>query len=244
MSGGEAAMKKENVEKFHKQLEQLQDRLRDVGTAVVEQARGLAGGDATGQLSHAPLHLGDLGSEEYMQDMNALLAENEGYLAGEVRDALARIDAGTFGECEECRKGIAVERLEAIPFARHCVRCAEKLHKLPGDHGAPNFNRGRPGKPDDMLAPSGFMDDDLPREWRGDVHAVGDAGGGTAFGGLAGSNSANGEPNIADIQEAMGSANGDIADSRLRGHAVAVEPMDYESEEDRKRYAEEPRDGD
>ena len=49
-----------------------------------------------GELSHAPMHLGDLGSEEFLRNVSAVLAENEGYLAGEVRDAIARLDTGTF----------------------------------------------------------------------------------------------------------------------------------------------------
>jgi DnaK suppressor protein len=40
--------------------------------------------------------------------------------------ALARMDAGTYGLCESCGIPIPVERLEAIPHARFCVRCAAR----------------------------------------------------------------------------------------------------------------------
>jgi RNA polymerase-binding transcription factor DksA len=51
-----------------------------------------------------------------------LLSEEQ--ILAEARDALARLDAGTFGECERCGGPIAKSRLEAIPYARHCITCA------------------------------------------------------------------------------------------------------------------------
>jgi RNA polymerase-binding protein DksA len=42
----------------------------------------------------------------------------------EVDDALARLDAGTYGVCEQCGRPIAPERLAARPFARRCITCA------------------------------------------------------------------------------------------------------------------------
>jgi DnaK suppressor protein len=235
-------MNQPKLDKLRHQLETLQHRLRDDGTTLTEHARSLNGDGNSGELSNVPLHLGDRGSEEYSQDMNALLAENEGYLAGEVRDALARMNAGTFGQCEACSKTITIARLEAIPFARHCVQCAEKIQALSepalgnSNPGRPNFNAGRPQSPRDTFAHEGY----ITQAEDSDSHAVGDAGGGTAFGGLAGSNAANGEPDVANLHQAMGSGNGDVADERFLD-TIAVEPVGYESDEDRRRYAEEER---
>ncbi len=41
-----------------------------------------------------------------------------------IRTALAAIRNGTYGQCASCRKPIGVERLEALPEATKCVRCA------------------------------------------------------------------------------------------------------------------------
>lgn len=41
----------------------------------------------------------------------------------EIDDALERIDDGSFGHCEECDGRIARDRLEAIPYARLCLKC-------------------------------------------------------------------------------------------------------------------------
>ncbi len=44
----------------------------------------------------------------------------------EIRHALERIDAGTYGRCEACSLPVPFERLEAVPSARLCVRCPDR----------------------------------------------------------------------------------------------------------------------
>jgi RNA polymerase-binding transcription factor DksA len=53
----------------------------------------------------------------------SVLGSEEQILA-ETRAALARIDAGTFGTCEACGHPISHARLDAVPYARDCIRCA------------------------------------------------------------------------------------------------------------------------
>jgi DnaK suppressor protein len=42
-----------------------------------------------------------------------------------LRQALERLARGTFGECAECGNDIESKRLEAIPWARYCLKCQE-----------------------------------------------------------------------------------------------------------------------
>ena len=42
----------------------------------------------------------------------------------QLQDAIARIDAGTYGLCTICGKNIAPERLAALPYANTCITCA------------------------------------------------------------------------------------------------------------------------
>ncbi|MDY0251057.1 MAG: TraR/DksA family transcriptional regulator [Pseudomonas sp.] len=44
----------------------------------------------------------------------------------EVQQALARLDAGTYGECEKCGEPISAARLEALPSAAFCIHCADE----------------------------------------------------------------------------------------------------------------------
>jgi DnaK suppressor protein len=58
---------------------------------------------------------------EQQRDL-ALREKNELQLAA-VEAAVARLDAGTFGTCVRCGRPIAPERLDALPWAAHCIDC-------------------------------------------------------------------------------------------------------------------------
>lgn len=45
----------------------------------------------------------------------------------EIDAALARIDAGTYGQCTACGTAIPPERLDAMPAAAHCVTCKQQV---------------------------------------------------------------------------------------------------------------------
>jgi DnaK suppressor protein len=49
---------------------------------------------------------------------------------GQIDQALAKIEDGTYGVCEDCGEQIAFERLEALPFATLCVECKKKREIL------------------------------------------------------------------------------------------------------------------
>jgi DnaK suppressor protein len=48
-------------------------------------------------------------------------------LLREVSDALVRIEQGSYGVCLECEEPISAKRLEALPWARYCVSCQERI---------------------------------------------------------------------------------------------------------------------
>jgi DnaK suppressor protein len=47
-------------------------------------------------------------------------------LRQQVDEALLRLEGGTFGACEDCGGKIAHDRLDALPYARLCIRCAKR----------------------------------------------------------------------------------------------------------------------
>lgn len=213
-------MNAEQLQKFRSELKSLAMRVRSDADALSEQVQ--SGSGQAGNLSTVPVHLGDMGTEEFLQELNATLLGNQQYLVDEARAALRRIEAGTFGKCEACGKAIAKARLEAMPYARYCVACAETQNSTP----QANLNAGRPRGPQDTLAPEGEMEEDRRSRRRPtmdardrpvvdpDIYAAGTAGGGTAVGGLAGSNEGHGDPRVSELQEATGSGMFDADDGR------------------------------
>jgi RNA polymerase-binding transcription factor DksA len=123
----EREMRNSKVAQYQAQLKALADRMRLNVEEIEEQVRMPTGGQDDGSLSSTPLHLGDLGTEAFIQELNATLLENEEYIREEVVAALARIDEGTFGVCERCGGQIMAQRLEVLPYTRYCTKCAAQL---------------------------------------------------------------------------------------------------------------------
>ena len=85
--------------------------------------------NATGDLSSMPIHMADLGSDNFEQEFALGLMDSERKMLKEIDDALQRIEQGTYGTCEATGKPIARARLEAQPWARYCVEYARTLEK-------------------------------------------------------------------------------------------------------------------
>jgi DnaK suppressor protein len=203
-------MNNSQIETYRLQLLQLSSDVQGNVSDVTEQARQPTGGQADGGLSNVPMHLGDLGSEAFTQELNSTLLESEQELSDEIDAALQRIDNGTFGTCEECGQPIAEARLEALPYVRYCIQCADTAYSAP----RANLNVGRPRNPRETLAnhanQSGEPRDQVKAARSGDGReladsAAGTAGGGTAAGGLAGTNHGAGDPEDVDLEQATAS---------------------------------------
>jgi RNA polymerase-binding transcription factor DksA len=82
---------------------------------------------AGGSLSHWPTHLADLATGAGERQCTLSLLESETQTLAEIAAGLERIEHGTFGRCEGCRKDIPKARLLALPYARYCIECAQHL---------------------------------------------------------------------------------------------------------------------
>ena len=68
-------------------------------------------------------HLADTATETYDRELDYTLEENSEHVLADIHAALKRIEEGTYGICTNCGKPIAVERLEALPWATLCIDC-------------------------------------------------------------------------------------------------------------------------
>jgi DnaK suppressor protein len=120
-------MTKAELDHYRKRLLEMKKRLMGDVSELVEEIQRPIGGEAAGNLSDVPVHPADLGNENYEEEVALDLIGGEAQILAEVNDALARIENGTYGVCENCHRKISKERLEAVPYARYCIRCARKL---------------------------------------------------------------------------------------------------------------------
>ena len=84
--------------------------------------------EETGELvsGSADQHMADTATETVDREIDYTLEATDGRLLQAIDDALARIDAGTYGTCVNCGARIATERLEAMPWATLCIECKRK----------------------------------------------------------------------------------------------------------------------
>ncbi len=85
--------------------------------------------DASGDLSSMPIHMADIGTDNYEQEFTLGLMDSERKLLREIIDALGRIENGTYGICEGTEKPIAKARLEAQPWARYSIEYARMIEQ-------------------------------------------------------------------------------------------------------------------
>jgi len=100
--------------------------LGDVSSMEVEALRR-----DRSDLSSLPIHMADLGTDNYDIENTLGLMDSERKILTEINDALVRIDDGTYGICDGSGKPIPKARLEAIPWAKYCVEYANMLEKNP-----------------------------------------------------------------------------------------------------------------
>ena len=74
-----------------------------------------------------PLHLADLGTENFEQEFTLALIENEQATLDQISEALERIAKGKFGNCTDCGDSITKQRLQALPYTPLCITCARRL---------------------------------------------------------------------------------------------------------------------
>ena len=79
-----------------------------------------------GSLSKVPIHMADVGSDNWEQEFTLGLVANERQRLKEIDAALQRIADHTYGICEATHKPIGKQRLRAKPWARYCIESARE----------------------------------------------------------------------------------------------------------------------
>jgi DnaK suppressor protein len=119
-------MRKDRLANFRKQLLEKQRQLvEEVGKSALY---------GKGQEDDSIKDLGDQATTAYTREFLFELGNGDRRLLKEVTSALQRIEDGSYGLCERCNEPIAEKRLDALPFARHCINCqrvVEEEERMP-----------------------------------------------------------------------------------------------------------------
>jgi DnaK suppressor protein len=118
-------MKKTEMLSYREKLCAIRARLRGDVEAMAEVAlrkSGIEGSDSNAM----PIHMAELGSDNFEQEFTLGIMEAEGDTLGLIESALERIDDGNYGRCVQCDGAIPKARLNAIPYTPVCIRCAEQ----------------------------------------------------------------------------------------------------------------------
>jgi len=100
-------------EVLQEQARSLMNRMSTPAAAVVAR-------------SEEPRDYGDMSEQSHEEwlflNRNAANAEQ----LRQIKEALQRINDGTYGVCADCEKPISPKRLQAVPWAKYCVQCQEQ----------------------------------------------------------------------------------------------------------------------
>jgi len=121
--------------------------------------------DAAGDLSSMPIHMADLGTDNFEQEFALGLMDSERKILTEIRAALQRIEDGTYGICEGTGKPIAKARLKANPWARYCIeyaRMVEEGRVIEGERVGPEDSEDEADSEDFLEEMDDLDMDDLP----------------------------------------------------------------------------------
>ena len=107
-----------------KELKKYREVLEDKKSEILRNAKKTLNEDMTLDVDDLPDEM-DLASSEYLQSFQFRLRGREKTFLKKIDHALSKIDAGTFGICEDCGDPISAKRLEARPETTLCIKCKE-----------------------------------------------------------------------------------------------------------------------
>ena len=114
-------VKKDGLEKTRKRLLVKRDEL------LKDLAKNREVSDET--VDESAQDMVDRATSAYTKEFAYSLSETDRRVLLLIEQALERLDAGTYGTCVHCGQTCQEKRLEAVPWARHCLDCQELQDK-------------------------------------------------------------------------------------------------------------------
>jgi len=108
-----------------KRKDEVVDQIKHISEDTLKKSQK----DAAGDISGYTYHMADIATDTYDREFSLGLASNERKVIYEIDDAIKKVEDGTYGVCEGCKKLISKTRLKALPYARLCLKCQQSLEK-------------------------------------------------------------------------------------------------------------------
>ncbi len=112
----------ETRSRYSELKQMLEDRQREIHAAVKGKIRDVRS-DASGKSE--VFDAVESSEADIQDDIEFALIQMKSETLNKINDALARLEAGNYGNCFECGEEIAEKRLRALPFAVRCKDCEE-----------------------------------------------------------------------------------------------------------------------
>jgi DnaK suppressor protein len=119
--GQDSHMDKKRLEYYKKKLLTRREELMKTIARTEEEGRQ-ADDDPT-------VDLADKAANSYTKEFLFGMTNTDRTILNMIDEALKRIKANEYGSCANCQEEMAQKRLEAVPWAKHCINCQEKIEQ-------------------------------------------------------------------------------------------------------------------
>lgn len=121
LSGRESVMDKKRLDYYKKKLVARRDELTKTIARTEEEGRQ-ADDDQT-------VDLADKAANSYTKEFLFGMTNTDRTILNLIDEALKRIRNNEYGLCANCQEEMQQKRLEAVPWAKHCISCQEKAEQ-------------------------------------------------------------------------------------------------------------------
>ena len=111
-------MDKKRTEQYKKKLLERKAQLRDTVSRTEQDGR-----EADEEVAQ---DIADKATNSYTKEFLFKMSNDDRFILQLVNEALERLESGNFGTCVACGGDMQQKRLDAVPWARHCIGCQQK----------------------------------------------------------------------------------------------------------------------
>ena len=111
-------MEKKRLEQYRKRLLERQGQLQDIVSKTEQDGR-----EADEEIAN---DIADKATNSYTKEFLFKKSNDDRFIMQLIQEALERMESGEYGTCVACGGEMQQKRLDAVPWARHCIGCQEK----------------------------------------------------------------------------------------------------------------------